>query len=203
MRGLAVTTIAYSQKKMAFNAIGCGVLSVLGAVAAFMPDWHVKIRFLGGFLALTLPFITVALVLRIKSGAAALRYDRQGLAVSTFWHRSDHPWSDVRAITRETLTQSSSFDLVKQDLAHYIVVTVADGPTLNEYKVQEELLDWPKGDMQAIVDDMSRHWEAALHGHRSPSTAPTEARGPAPQPTINGIPLAAASPAPSFGRKGL
>jgi hypothetical protein len=201
-RGRAVTVIEYNQNKMAFNAIGCAALAIGGAVAAMMPDWPMKLRFVGGFLAVCLPCVSLFLVLRIKSGSAALAFDAQGVSISTFYRTRRCRWSDVRDIQRETLTQSSGFGLVKQDVGHYIVITVADGSVLEELRVQEELLACPKQDVQGIVDAMAGLWMAALHGSRAGHSAMAVATPASAEPLINGMPLARPS-APGFGRKGL
>jgi hypothetical protein len=200
--GRAMTVIEYNQNKMAFNAIGCAALAIGGAVAALMPDWPMKLRFVGGFLAVCLPFVSLFLVLRIKSGSAALAFDSQGVSISTFYRTRHCRWSDVRDIKRETLTQSSGFGLVKQDIGHYIVITFADGVVLEELRVQEELLACPKQDVQGIVDAMAGQWMAALNGARSGQRVMPVANPMMTEPLINGAPLPRPS-APGFGRKGL
>lgn len=200
--GRTMTVIEYNQNKMAFNAIGCAVLAIGGAVAALMPDWPMKIRFLGGFLAVCLPFVALFLVRRIKSASAALAFDTQGVSIATFFRTRYCHWSEVRNIQRETLTQSSGFGLFKQDIGHYLVITVADGSTFEELRVQEELLAAPKGDMQGIVDAMAGLWMAALHGSRDRNGAIPVADPIVPEPMINGVPLQRPAVA-GFGRKGL
>jgi hypothetical protein len=194
-----MTTIAYAQGKMLHNAIGCAVLAAAGGYLAGFTDWHWQLRLMGGLLALCLPFVSAALFLRLRSGADALVYDGQQIKISTFYRQAGHRWSDVRAIQRETLTQSSGFGLVKQDLAHYLVITVADGAALEEYRIQEELLALPKSEMQALADDLQNHLLAALRGHTSPAVSLRET----PQAMISGVPLSPAPAVSSFGRKGL
>lgn len=197
-----MTVIEYNREKMAFNAIGCAMLAVLGVLAALQPDWHMKIRFVGGFLAITLPFVSLFLFLRIKSGAPAIAFDGDGVAISTFYRTRHCRWSDVRDIKRETLTQSSSFGLFKQEIGHYIVFTVADGAMYEELRVQEELLACKKQDVQGIVDAMCASWTSAFHGTTTSYAQIQPLDGMAGAPMINGAPLRPQS-APGFGRKGL
>jgi len=200
--GPAMTVIEYNRDKMMFNAIGCAMVAVLGGLAALQPEWHMKIRILGGCLAISLPFVALFLFLRIKSGAPAIAFDGYGVAVSTFYRTRDCRWSDVRDIKRETLTQSSSFGLFKQEIGHYIVFTVAEGALYEELRVQEELLACKKEDVQMIVDAMCASWTSALHGSKTAIVQRSVHDGPATAPTINGAPLQP-RPASGFGRKGL
>jgi len=197
-----MTVIEYNRDKMTFNAIGCAMVAVLGGLAALQPDWHMKIRLVGGLLAISLPFVALFLFLRIKSGAPAIAFDGHGVAISTFYRTRECRWSDIRDIQRETLTQSSSFGLFKQEIGHYIVFTIADGALYEELRVQEELLACKKQDVQAIIDTMCASWTSAFHGSKTPIIQMPARDVMATAPTINGAPLRPQSSS-GFGRKGL
>lgn len=196
-----MTLVKYQQSKMLWNAVGCAVLAVGGLWVAFFSEWIFKLRLLGGLLGLSLPFVSTALALRMRSGLAALKFDRTTLEIATFYRSTAHRWSDVRDISRETLTRSSAFGLIKQDLAHYLVIAVADEDGLqNTYRLQEELLDWPKDRFPALVEQLNAIWM----GQSVIATGPmpvqnTAASVPA---TLNGVPMRANAPA-GFGRRGL
>lgn len=191
-------TISYKRDSMITQAIGCLFLAAGGAWLAMHPEFHVKFRFVGGFLAVCLPFVSAALFMRWRSGAEALRFDARQLHISTLYRQTSVAWSDVRNIQRETLTQSSGFGLIKQDVAHYLVITTAiDGGFERTFRVQEDLLDWPKDGMAALADELSGLWAHALRSGREPLMPPPAA--PPAVPLINGRPLVGARP--SFGRK--
>lgn len=178
------------------NAFGCAVLALVGLWAAFQPGWHFQLRLIGGLLGVTLPFVSIALGLRIKSGLAALRFDRNTLEIATFYRSTSRRWSDVRAISREKLTQSSAFGLVKQDLAHYLVIeTATEDGSIETYRIQEDLLDWPKDRRTALAEQLIATWQ-------TPSAARAPAPASAPPVTLNGVPVRAGGPV-GFGRRGL
>lgn len=196
-----MTTVNYQSSKMLSNVIGCAALAIAGLWVGFFTDWHWKLRFLGGFLGLTLPFVSGALALRIRSGLAALEYDRNTLKIATFYRVTSHRWPEVRNISRETLTHSSGFGLFKRDVAHYLVVTVADESGMqNSYRLQEELLDWPKDSFPALVEQMTAAWmgQRTHAADRSPTPVQTSS-GPA---MLNSSPIRPSVNA-GFGRRGL
>jgi hypothetical protein len=196
-----MTIVEYQSGKMLWNVVGCSLLAILGIWVAFLPDWPVKIRIVGGLLGVTLPFAAIALALRMKSGLAALKFDRHTLAIATFFRSASYRWDEVRDISRETLTQSGTFGLFKQDLAHYLVLTVSAGDgTLETYRIQEDLLDWPKDGFGALAERMVALWmgQSALAGGPSPVLS-KPASAP---PTLNGVPMRAGAPS-GFGRRGL
>lgn len=191
-------TVSYKRDSMISQAIGCLLIAAGGAWLALQADFDFKFRFLGGFLAICLPFVSAALFVRWKRGAEALRFDARQLHISTLYRQTSVAWSEVRNIQREKLTQSSGFGLIKQDIAHYLVITTAlDGGFERTFRVQEDLLDWPKDAMQALAEELSGQWAQALRsGHEAPLPPPA---APPAVPLINGRPLVAARP--SFGRK--
>lgn len=210
-------TISYKRGSMLNQSIGCMVLAIGGAWAAFHSGFGPMLRFLGGFLAVCLPFLSVALFLKWRSDCVALRYDQQQLQISTLWRTTSVLWSDVRDISREKLTQSSGFGLFKQDIAHYLVITTATADGFeHSYRVQEELLDLPTGAVPGLMDELGGLWAARLEGARR-----SIAGASVPEPGMPSFdadaavarymaqrntdaPVVPQTPArPAFGRKGL
>lgn len=190
--------ISYKRDSMISQALGCLLIAAGGVWLAFQADFNIKFRFFGGFLAVCLPFVSAALFIRWKGGAEALRFDARQLHISTLYRQTSVAWSDVRNIQREKLTQSSGFGLIKQDIAHYLVITTAlDGGFERTFRVQEDLLDWPKDAREALAEELSAIWAQALRSGRDAPMPPPAA--PPAVPLINGRPLVAARPA--FGRK--
>lgn len=185
--------VQYKADKLVGQGIGCVFLATGAAWVAFQPWIGWEWRLFGGFLALTLPFAAVALFMRWKSGNAALSFNSRELHISTFYRSVNVYWPQVRNIERETLTQTSGFGLIKQDLGHYIVITTADADGSYEvYRVQEELLDLPENDIAQLVQELGSCWVNALDSGQKMQADPVA-------PRLNGIPLEPARPA--FGRK--
>jgi len=186
---------------MLWNVVGCAIIAVLGLWAAFMPGWPIQLRFIGGMLGVCLPFVSIALALRIRSGLAALKFDRHTLEIATFFRTASHRWSDVRSISRETLTQTSTFGFFKQELARYLVVTVSKGGgDLETYRIQEDLLDWPKDGLADLTARMVAFWEMpTAPAARARDVSRTATSIP---PGINTVPGRINAPS-GFGRRGL
>jgi hypothetical protein len=193
-------SVFYKRDKLITQSIGCLVLAAGGLWLAIDPDFHAKFRFVGGFLALCLPFVSIALFHRWRQNHPALAYDQHSVSLSTLYRSASFAWQDVRDIQREKLTQSSGFGLIKQDIAHYLVITVADGSSLEEYRIQEDILDWPRERFDALQSELVDKW---MMSAGQPKSQPTLMQAPSMQPSINGQPLVSRPGAVQFGRKSI
>ncbi len=194
-------SIFYKREKLIAQSVGCLVLAAGGLWAAVQPDFFSKFRFLGGFLTICLPFVSIALFRRWHQNRPALAFDRHHVSLSTLYRSINFSWQDVRDIKREKLVQSSGFGLIKQNLAHYIVVTVADGNDYEEYRIQEDILDWPREKFDALLAELSEKW---MMSAGQPKNEWRSVQDPVlEQPSINGRPLTSRPGAVQFGRKSI
>lgn len=185
--------VKYRSDKLIGQALGCALFAIVGAWVASQPDMFMKLRILGGVVALSLPFVAMGLFLRWKRGNAALSFDARELHISTFYRSVSVRWPQVRNIERETLTQSSGFGLINRDVGHYIVITTADADSSYEvYRVQEELLDLAKVEIAQLVDELGSCWANAL-------VTGQKMQMESVAPRLNGLPIEPVRP--GFGRK--
>lgn len=145
-------TISYKRGTMFGQAVGCVVLALGGAWAAF--SLHGWMQFLGGFLAVTLPFVAIALTVRAMGDCVALRFDVHSVTIKTLFRTVEVDWKQVIDVRREKLRQSSMFGLIKQDIGHYLVIVARDGMFERNYQLDEKLLDWPRDAMSALAEEL-------------------------------------------------
>lgn len=170
-------TVHYKRGDMIGQAIGCLALAVGSVWMA--ANFHGTFKFLGVFLAVTLPFLAVALFARAAGDCIALQFDGQSLSIKTLWRKATVPWKQVTGIHRETLRQTSMFGLIRQDIGFYLVVTLASGGLgSNKFQLDERLLDWPKGALPTLLDDLARAGQLGrvAGSEPEPRSAPTFAK---------------------------
>jgi hypothetical protein len=153
--------VSYKRDRLVFQAIGI-VMLALGALWLGLQDnFAITWRLLGWFLAVTLPFVSVALARKAIDGQLAIREVSQGLELSSLYGSRTVPWANLTAIERHVLQQSSAFGLIKQDVAHYIVfVGYEVGEGEFSIRIQEDLIDWPKGQLPELFDRLATRWKS-------------------------------------------
>ncbi len=153
----AVRTISYKRDKLILNALLFLILAAVGVWMAmtFHRAWMVA----GYFFALIGPIGAFALIVRAMGDCVALRFDSRSLEIHTLWSNSTVLWSDVQDIQRVTTTQTSGFGLVKQDIAHNLVIVASNGRSgQRKYEVDENLLAIPRDTIPGLIEDMAQAW---------------------------------------------
>jgi hypothetical protein len=182
--------VRYKRTDMITQAIGSVGLAIGGAWLFTQVD-SIQLRILFGVLAVTLPFVAVALGIRAAGDLVALNFDERGLTVCTLWKKTETRWANVKSVHRETLRQSSAFGLFKQTIGWYLVIVTHEGDGFEQrLKLNEKLLDVPQDSIDALIGQIGAAWEGRHARQSTPVAAPAVAAG---QPAMR----------PSFGRRGL
>jgi hypothetical protein len=157
--------VSYKRDRLVLQAIGIVMLALGALWLGLQSNFAITWRLLGWFLAVTLPFASVALVRKAIDGQLAIREVAQGLELSSLYGSRTVPWANLTAIERHVLQQSSAFGLIKQDLAHYIVfVGYEVGEGEFRIKIQEDLIDWPRAELEILLDQLAATWHARSAG---------------------------------------
>jgi hypothetical protein len=182
--------IHYKKGSMSMQAIGCAGLAAGCAWAAINIDIF-QIRLFCGLMAVSLPFLAVALFRRAMGPGLAFSFDSSSLIVTSLFRHAVIPWGNIQSITRETLQQSTAFGLVKQDVAKEIAISFYENGDIRKFKVNEALLDVPKDSIDAMLEDMVRYGRTTL---QSPMSVTSQSYYPSGSARSNTI-------GPIFGRK--
>ncbi len=147
-------TVHYKRSSLVNNAVGCLVGAAVGVWAAltFESTWMM----LGAFLAVTLPFAAIALLVKAMGDCVAIQFDDRGIRVSTLFGGKAMSWPEVVNIQRETVQQSQFFGLYKKDISHHLVFTPLDGAIFGKLKINEHLLDLPRDSISSLIEEMGR-----------------------------------------------
>jgi hypothetical protein len=188
-------TVFYKREKLIKQAIGCALLAAAGFWCASQPTFHWQIRLMGGLLAFSLPSVSILLLSRWHKNVPAIHFDDDRLHLSSLYRSASFSWSEIRHVDREKLTQAAAFGLIKQTIASYLVVTVADGSNFEKkFKIQEDLLEWPRDGLDALADEIYQK-RVVTAPQRSNTETPNKPIG------IGHRPVGSTPGRPAFGRK--
>lgn len=152
--------VSYKRDRLVSQAIGIVFLAIGAGWLALQDGFGLSWRLFGGLLAISLPFVSLALARRAIDGVQAIRETAVGIELSSLYGSRSVAWKNLIAIEREVLQQSSGFGLIKQDVAHYIVfVGYEIGEGEFRFKIQEDLLDWPEAGLNRLFELLTAAWQ--------------------------------------------
>jgi hypothetical protein len=168
-----VITVSYKRDRLISQAVGCLFLALGGAWLGLQNGFGFTWRALGWLLAIGLPFVSLALARKAIDGQPAIRETARGLELSSLYGSRSVPWKNLTSIEREVLQQSSTFGLIKQDVAHYLVFAGYEtGSGEFRFKIQEDLIDWPKAELVKLFEVLTTTWQSKLEIDDQPGLRP-------------------------------
>lgn len=184
--------ISYSKTTMITNAIGCIVLALLGGWA-FLSVEHFQLKWFGGCLAVSLPVAAFFLFRRALGDCHAIAYNGKGMKVTTLFREAIFFWPQLHDISCETLQQQSLFGLIKQNVGYYLVFTFYEDGDLRKFRINEGLLNIPKGTTLALIEDITRASQGPQSQVQAQRAGQAQSQSPSSRTRYAGT--------PAFGRK--
>lgn len=156
-------TISYKRDTLVSGLIFCLLAPPVSLyVAAQFDSWQAYA--FAGVLTVCLPFVAYAQFVALRGDRVALAYDESHIRIASLYKNARFSWAEIAGIRREALTQSAGFGLFKRDIANYIVFAVRNGSGQQEIKVQTDLLDVAKNEIDGSYEELVQAWQRVVPG---------------------------------------